>query len=252
MYVQSAAENLIEMNAIIENLKASMLLVKGGHSFWMGDILGMYRPFFFPRINSVLVQLDDFHICNHTVTQEEWAAVMGTACQPQHAKLPKVNCSWHQVYEFIEQLNKLTNWNFRLPTEAEWEYAARGGEYSNGSIYSGRNVLDTVGWYKLNSNNQIHDVCQKESNQLGIYDMSGNVWEWCEDIYESKYQGGPTKGIFSSERYPVKNPHGGIKGNYRVIRGGSYRTKDTNCWVFYREKLKSIKSSSDLGFRLAY
>lgn len=240
------------MNTIIENLKASMLLVKGGLPFLMGDILDMYRPIFSPRINKVLVQLDDFHICNHTVTQEEWGTVMETSFKPQHAKLPQVNCSWHQVYEFIERLNKLTNWNFRLPTEAEWEYAARGGEYSDGSIYSGKNVLDTVGWYNLNSDNRLHAVCQKESNQLGLYDMSGNVWEWCEDIYESRYKEGPFKSLFSLERFPSKNPHGGIKGNYRVIRGGSYQTKDTNCWVFYREKQKSIKSSSDIGFRLAY
>lgn len=237
--------------AVIDNLKASMLLVKGG-TFVMGDLFGMYKPLLAPKIKKVLVRLSDYHICNHTVTQEEWAAVMETTVSPSKALLPAVGFSWHQVHEFIEKLNKITSWNFRLPTEAEWEYAARGGELTDGSIYSGKNILDAIGWYDLNSENKLHPVEQKESNQLGLYDMSGNVWEWCQDVFESQYKEGPRKSLFSMERLPVENPQGGIIGDYRVIRGGSYRTNNTECWVFYREKKKSVKASRDLGFRLAY
>ena len=238
-------------SAVIDNLKASMLLVKGG-TFMMGDLFGMYKPILSPKIKKVLVRLSDYHICNHTVTQEEWAAVMGTECSPKDSKLPVVGYSWHQVHEFIEKLNKITNWNFRLPTEAEWEYAARGGELTDGSIYSGKNILDTIGWYNVNSGNKLRPVEQKESNQLGLYDMSGNVWEWCQDVYESQYKEGARKSLFSLVHLPIENPQGGIVGDYRVIRGGSFRSKDTKCWVFYREKKKSVEASSDLGFRLVY
>ena len=238
-------------SAVIDNLKASMMLVKGS-TFMMGDLFGMYKPLFSSKIKKVLVKLSDFHICDHVVTQEEWGAVMGTSFSPEEAKLPIVGYSWHQVHEFIEKLNKATNWNFRLPTEAEWEYAARGGELTNGSIYSGKNILDTIGWYNVNSGNKLHPVAQKESNQLGLYDMSGNVWEWCQDVYESQYKDGPRKSLFSMERLPIENPQGGIVGDYRVIRGGSYRSKDSKCWVFYRDKKKSVETSKDLGFRLVY
>lgn len=220
---------------VIDNLKASMMLVKGS-TFMMGDLFGMYKPLFSSKIKKVLVKLSDFHMCDHVVTQEEWGAVMGTSFTPEEAKLPVVGYSWHQIHEFIETLNKATNWNFRLPTEAEWEYAARGGELTDGSIYSGKNILDTIGWYNVNSGNMLHPVAQKESNQLGLYDMSGNVWEWCRDVYESQYKEGSRKSLFSMERLPLENPQGGIVGDYRVIRGGSYRTKETKCWVFYREK----------------
>lgn len=238
-------------STVIDNLKASMMLVKGS-TFMMGDLFGMYKPLLSSKIKKVLVKLGDFHICDHVVTQEEWGTVMGTSFTPDDAKLPVIGYSWHQVHEFIEKLNKITTWNFRLPTEAEWEYAARGGELTDGSIYSGKNILDTIGWYNVNSGNKLHPVAQKESNQLGLYDMSGNVWEWCQDVYESQYKEGPRKSLFSLERLPIENPQGGIVGDYRVIRGGSYRTKDTKCWVFYREKKKSVEASSDLGFRLTY
>lgn len=238
-------------SAVIDNLKASMMLVKGS-TFMMGDLFGMYKPILSSKIKKVLVKLSDFHICDHVVTQDEWGTVMGTSFSSDDAKLPVVGYSWHQVHDFIEKLNKVTNWNFRLPTEAEWEYAARGGELTDGSIYSGKNILDTIGWYNVNSGNKLHPVAQKESNQLGLYDMSGNVWEWCQDVYESQYKEGPRKSLFSMERLPIENPQGGIVGDYRVIRGGSYRSKDTKCWVFYREKKKSIEALSDLGFRLVY
>ena len=237
---------------IIDSIKSSMISVKGG-TFIMGDLLDMYHPFLFsPKIVMVKVTLSDFHICDHTVTQAEWGAVMNETVNPSDARLPVVGKSWHQVQKFIEELNKITKMNFRLPTEAEWEYAARGGEKSNGSIYAGGNIMDLMGWYKINSNKAMHSVCQKNPNQLGLYDMSGNVWEWCQDIYQKYYTLGKKKGIFSGERFPVVNPQGGNVGNYRVIRGGSYRTSEKKCWVFWRNKMNSTNYAKDVGFRLAY
>ena len=237
---------------ILEYIKASMIKVKGG-TFQMGDLLKMYHPFLnINKIGTTLVELSDFHICDHPVTNAEWARVMGISVKNEDLNRPVVNISWHQCHEFIQKLNKLTNWNFRLPTEAEWEYAARGGELSDGAVFSGKNVLDMVGWYNMNSSNRFHSVKQKDPNQLGLYDMSGNVWEWCQDVYQKSYEKGPRKGLFSLERHPVKNPIGAIVGENRVIRGGAFNCKDTLCWVFYREKFKSSNSRADIGFRIAY
>lgn len=238
---------------IIDSIKSSMVPVKGG-TFMMGDLLNMHHPHLFsPGIIKVKVTLSDFHICNRTVTQVEWGAVMNVTVKPSDAQLPVVGKSWHQVQAFIQELNKETKMNFRLPTEAEWEYAARGGQYSDSKIYyAGSNVLDSVGWYKRDSGRDIHPICQKNPNRLGLFDMSGNVWEWCQDIYQKYYTLGKKKSIFSPERFPIVNPQGGNVGNYRVIRGGSYRSSEKECWVFWRKKMNSTDSAKDVGFRLAY
>lgn len=238
---------------IIDTIKSSMIPVKGG-TFMMGDLLDMYHPFLFsPKIVMVKVTLSDFHICDHTVTQEEWATVMKASVNPDKAKLPVVGKSWHQVQDFIGELRKLSNIEFRLPTEAEWEYAARGGQHSDNTIYfAGNNVLDSVGWYKNDSGRVLHPVCQKSPNRLGLFDMSGNVWEWCQDIYQREYTLGKRKGLFSLERLPISNPRGANVGDCRVIRGGSFRSSEKECWVFYRNKLLSTDFRKDVGFRLAY
>ena len=237
---------------IIDNLKDSMVLVSGG-TFMMGDLLDMYWSIFHPSVLKVLVIVSEFHICNHTVTQGEWGTVMKESVSPDKAQLPVVGKSWHQVQDFIGELRKLTNIEFRLPTEAEWEYAARGGQYSDSKIYyAGSNVLDSVGWYKRDSGRDLHPICQKNPNRLGLFDMSGNVWEWCQDIYQKYYTLGKKKSVFSRERFPVVNPQGGNVGNYRVIRGGSYRSSEKECWVFWRNKMNSTDSAKDVGFRLAY
>ena len=240
---------------IIDNLKGSMVSVSGG-TFMMGDLLNMYSPMIpirCPKILKVKVSLNAFHICNHTVTQEEWATVMNGTVNSGSAKLPVVGKSWHQVQDFIGELKKITKIEFRLPTEAEWEFAARGGQHSDNSIYyAGSNVLDSVGWYKHDSGRTLHPVCQKAPNRLGLFDMSGNVWEWCQDIYQRKYTLGKKKGLFSSERLPVANPRGANVGDCRVIRGGSFRSNEKECWVFYRNKMLSTDFRKDVGFRLAY
>lgn len=244
------------MNDIIKKIQESMRLVEKG-TFIMGDRQGVYSPTFmeslqgFYTINTTLVELtSDFYISDHTITREEWDAVMGTKTSGI-GTFPKVLVSWHEANTFIAKLNSITGQVYRLPTEAEWEFAARGGIFDSGEIFSGNNhVLDHVGWYNGNSNNKIHPVKQKNPNALKLYDMSGNVWEWCLDYYEEDYTRGDRKGFFSSERYPIKDPKGPISGNKRVIRGGSFDDKDNHCWVFFRNKLNPQKMNEKTGFRI--
>ena len=157
------------------------------------------------------VTIPDYYIGQTEVTQELWEAVMGS--NPSYFKgdnqRPVENVSWEDCQEFIEKLNRLTGKNFRLPTEAEWEYAARGGNKSRGYKYSGSNNPDAVAWYYDNSENKTHPVAQKQANELDLYDMSGNVLEWCYDWYDE----------YSSN--PQTNPKGPI-GFTRVLRGGSW------------------------------
>ena len=192
------------------------------------------------------VRLDSFYISQLTVTQKLWHAVMGTDVgmlqntNGNNNSYPVINVNWYECVEFIERLNALTGKEFRLPTEAEWEYAAKGGVNGrmNGYKYSGSNNLHYVSWNAENSGGQIHKVAQKKPNELGIYDMSGNVWEWCSDWYAP---------------YPnsqVDNPQGPDIGEKKVCRGGSWSTKRRDCRISIRESEYPDEGSLDIGFRL--
>ena len=164
------------------------------------------------------VTLSSYYICKYEVTQALWRAVMGS--NPSNFKgddLPVESVSWNDCQTFINRLNSYTGHNFRLPTEAEWEFAARGGNYSRHYKYSGSNYIDDVAWYADNSDWRTHPVGTKQANELGLYYMSGNVWEWCGDWY----------GSYSS--YSQTNPIGPNSGSYRVNRGGSWNDYARGC-----------------------
>ena len=188
------------------------------------------------------VKLNSFSIGQTEVTQELWEAVMGS--NPSNwkgLKLPVETVSWNDCQTFITKLNALTGQQFRLPTEAEWEYAARGGSQSKGYTYSGSNSLDDVAWYSSNSGSKTHEVATKSPNELGIYDMSGNVFEWCQDWYGRSY--------YSSS--VINNPTGPTSGSYRVNRGGSWSLTATRCRCAFRDGYTPSISDNYLGFRLA-
>ena len=187
------------------------------------------------------VKLNSFSIGQTEVTQELWEVVMGdNPSKFKGEKLPVENVSWDDCQTFIQKLNQLMGQQFRLPTEAEWEYAARGGKRSKGYKYSGSNKLDDVAWWYYNSSSKTHEVETKAPNELGIYDMSGNVTEWCQDWYDSAY--------YSSS--PVYNPTGPMSGSVRVNRGGHWDTGD-ECRVASRSESTPTYKSAKIGFRLA-
>ena len=186
------------------------------------------------------VTLSDFAIGETEVTQELWQAVMGN--NPSYfsgTNLPVEYVTWNDCQTFISRLNSLTGKNFRLPTEAEWEYAARGGNKSRGYKYAGSNTLSDVAWYSDNSSSKTHPVKQKQANELGLYDMSGNVHEWCQDWF----------GTYSSSAQT--NPTGPASGSNRVFRGGSWYSNAGYCRVSSRYYITPTYYYNNLGFRLA-
>ena len=204
-----------------------MVPVEGG-TFTMGTI------------SAHKVTLSSFSIGKFEVTQEEWKAVMGNNPSVfESAKLPVERVSWEECQEFIRKLNELTGKQFRLPTEAEWEFAARGGTKSKGYENSGSNDIDAVAWYESNSNSKTHEVGTKAPNELGLYDMSGNVREWCQDWYGSHSSSAQT------------NPTGPTSGSNRVNRGGCWNGLARHCRVSGRFSNSPGYRGSGLGLRLA-
>ena len=222
------------------DLSFDMIYVEGG-TFLMGDDNGQ-----FPEEKPAhSVQLDSFFMAQYPVTQVLWKAVMGiNPSEFPNDKHPLERVSWEDTQEFLEKLNAKTGKTYRLPTEAEWEYAARGGNHSLGYKYAGSNNLDDVGWYEDNSYGATKPVGLKYPNELGIYDMSGNVHEWCEDWYdEAYYTACHRDGV-------VNNPTGPSKGSRRVIRGGSWIDTAEFCRVAGRFRDEPTYRNLDLGFRL--
>lgn len=226
------------LDLVLQNLINNMVYVNGG-TFMMGatkeqiDVREDEKP-------NHKVTLTSFSIGRYEVTQEEWLAVMGNNPSViRNTKNPVENVSWDDCQTFISKLNELTGRNFRLPTEAEWEFAARGGNHNNGFIYAGNNDLNSIAWYYENSNNTTHKVGSKRPNELGLYDMSGNVWEWCQDIY----------GFYDVN--DGTDPKGPKSGSKRIFRGGSYSYAKEQCRVSSRLSSPPSDKGSNLGFRLA-
>ena len=223
----------------VNGVSFTMIEVEGG-SFIMGspdsdsDAYSDEKP-------AHQVTLSSYYIGETEVTQALWQAVMGS--NPSYftgdMQRPVENVSWNDCQTFIKKLNELTGENFRLPTEAEWEYAARGGKESKGYKYSGSNTLGNVAWYESNSSSKTHPVKTKHPNELGIYDMSGNVWEWCSDRYSSYFSSAQT------------DPIGPSSGSFRVLRGGSWGGGARGCRVACRYYNSPDYRESHLGFRLS-
>jgi formylglycine-generating enzyme required for sulfatase activity len=244
-----------------------MVMVQGG-SFDLGsnDEAADRKP-------AHTVKLKDYYIGAYEVTQRQWRTIMGTnpstfVCDD----CPVQNVSWSDVQSFIEKLNEKAGRHYRLPTEAEWEYAARGGireqlvkpypnvarggvnelliadqgsrvpdKMTTGKRYAGQKLPGEVAWFKRNSEDHVHRIGTKKPNELGIYDMSGNVEEWCADFYGTTY----------GSKNTVENPQGPSGGNAHVVRGGSYQSDPDELVVTRRAAYVPKTKALSLGFRLA-
>ena len=229
----------------VNGVSFNMLAVEGG-TFMMGcEENNNSRP-----VHEVT--LTDYSIGETEVTQELWLAVMGynpsMFCSINDTDLqrPVENVTWEMCQEFISMLNKLTGRVFRLPTEAEWEFAARGGNKSQGFMYAGSDDIDKVAWYKGTAPVMVDEkgygsqsVKTKAPNELGLYDMSGNVMEWCQDWY----------GAYSTDA--VTNPTGPETGQRKVLRGGSWWRGPSPCSVTHRSISTIFYADFCIGLRLA-
>ena len=224
----------------IKGLNLQMVYVEGG-TFTMGATPEQGSDAESDEKPAHKVTLSSYYIGKFEVTQAQWRTIMGK--NPSNFtgdNNPVEKVSWHEAQEFCQKLSSLTGKNYRLPTEAEWEYAARGGNKSKGYKYSGSNTIGDVAWYTSNSGSKTHPVGQKQPNELGIYDMSGNVYEWCSDWYSSSY--------YSSS--PQTNPTGPTRGSRRVYRGGSWYNGAYYCRVSYRGNDYPGDRYNGMGFRI--
>ena len=223
---------------LIEGYAVEFILVKGGNFIMGSNNLDEELP-------AHSVSVHSFYLSKFEITQRIWNLVMGYN-DSYHANCddcPVDNVSWNDVQQFINKLNIATGKRYRLPTEAEWEFAASGGVYSKNCIYSGSNVADSVAWYFGNNSTMTHPVGLKKPNELGFYDMSGNISEWCNDWWEYHYY----------EHAPTNNPKGPSTGTKKVVRGGGHRDVSISITV----KTRAVRGvepdlvSKYYGFRLA-
>ena len=231
--------SIIEIS--VSGVKFNMVKVEGG-TFKMGATSEQGNAAQSIEKPAHQVTLSSFAIGQTEVTQELWQAVMGSnpSTFSDDPRIPVHNISWDDCIAFIDTLNEKTGLHFRLLTEAEWEYAARGGNKSQHFMFSGSFEIDDVGWYKENCNNKPQVVAQKQPNELGLYDMSGNVDEWCNDW----------RGSYSSE--PQVDPQGPDTGERRAARGGHYARTEEYCRVSARNFYPVTSTgAANIGFRLA-
>ena len=228
-----------EISIPVKNgITIDMVKVEAG-TFMMGATSEMENPYSWEKPVHQVTLTNDYYIGKYEVTQALWQSVMGS--NPSEFKgdnLPVEQVSWNDGQEFISKLNRMTGRKFRLPTEAEWEYAARGGKMSRGYQYSGSSNISDVAWYDGNSGSKTHPVGTKQANELGIYDMTGNVWEWCQDRYGSY--------VSSSQ----KNPTGTVRGSNRVYRGGGWDIFAWSCRLSCRNYGPPYFRYDYLGLRL--
>lgn len=228
---------------ILESIYGNMIPIQGG-IFYMGDERGDLSENCLPVHQ---VTLADFRLSKYPVTQIQWRAIMGS--DPPNLTFkgcddcPVEGVSWDDTQAFIQNLNEISGGGYRLPTEAEWEYAARGGNQSKGYLFSGSDKVYEVAWYVPNSKDKIHPVGSKKANELGLHDMSGSVWEWCQDEWYESYIGSPKDG---SPRIV------GGENTRRVIRGGAWSSTANFCRLASRKSEKPKYHGNFIGFRLAW
>lgn len=222
-----------------DGINIEMIKVEAG-TFMMGATKEVKEPYEIELPAHEVLLTEDYYIGKYEVTQALWNVVMDSKYSTNDGDLlPKNYVSWNDCQEFIEKLNKITGLKFRLPTEAEWEYAARGGKKSKRYLYSGSNNVLDVAWYDGNSSNKRHPVGTKQANELGIFDMGGNVSEWCQDLW-GQYQNDSQI-----------NPLGSSAGTKHVLRGGNYFFDIRICYLSYRMFAESNYKDASNGFRLA-
>ncbi len=234
--------NTLQSNSILNNISENMIYIEGG-TFTMGVEYSHAQGFGSALINDKInfygipahtVSLSPFSISKYEITQKEWTEVMNSnPSQFKGENLPVENVSWNDCHEFILKLNEITGKNYRLPTEAEWEFIAQSG---------GNNDWDNFCWYNENSRGTTHPIGTKSPNSLGVYDIMGNVSEWCNDWYEKDYY----------TRSPKSNPTGAVTGNERVYRGLNFDNSISlaNTLDVRYHKDPNYKHPT-LGFRLA-
>ncbi len=234
----------------VNHIPIKMVFVKGG-DLELGCVAERDDSCKAKEVPSHNVTLTDFYIGETEVTQAQWMAVMGRDNNPSYWKgntLPVERVSWMECHRFIVRLNKYLaselpeGYHFALPSEAQWEYAARGGLKSAGVRYAGSNDLKQIAWFYDNSSQRTHDVRIKTANELGIFDMSGNVWEWCEDWYDED---------FYAENTDWHNPMNNQETSYRVQRGGSWNYAASYSRCATRDRGSIHSRYEDCGFRVA-
>lgn len=234
-------DSLRTLHIDVHGVSFTMQRVEGG-SFVMGATPDQYDPDTYTDKPAHLVFLSPFYIATTEVTNRLWRAVMNEremldlSGYPEH---PVSFVSWHQAQVFVRRLDSITGMPFRLPTEAEWEFAARGGEKSQHFRFAGANEADTAGWLFPIAGQWTHPVACKRPNEIGLYDMTGNVAEWCQDLY----------GPYQLSTRP--DPCGADTGSFRIVRGGSYDNCIANSHLSVRQWYEPETAVGYIGFRVA-
>lgn len=231
--------NEFSMTDLISGIKTNMVYVEGG-KYYMGAVNGNHDETPLHEVN-----IESFNISKYEITQDQWNKIMkdnpsisNTGCR----SCPVNNVSWEEVTAFISRLNEVSGLRYRLPSEAEWEYASKGGKNYKDFRFSGGNRVNTYAWYYRNSDQKVQPVGKLAQNALGIFDMSGNIAEWCMDWYHPNYYKNSSR----------NNPGGPDAGKKRIVRGGSWNDYDLNVRVSARQKLAPSAKSKEVGFRLVY
>lgn len=237
-----APRKKMTMPEVVLQIVQNMVRIDGG-TFKMGCQNESDSDCYYWEKPAHKVSVSSFYMDKYPITQLEWEAVMGT--RPWFSKncptCPVENVNWNDATEFLARLNKVSGVHYRLPTEAEFEFAARGGNLSKGYKYAGSDNIREVAWYDSISRGQAHPVAQKKPNELGLYDMSGNVFQWTLDWFDSDYY------LHS----PEKDPKGPDSESYRTCRGGSWWSDDSYSRVSNRDRYPVDARDDDVGFRIA-